>query len=347
VDKLLQDETTAALIKQLNRSFTPPSRPFKRLSYVDAIAWLNEHGIQHDADDAEGNVIKDAEGKPVQVDHAVGDDIAEAAERKMTDIIGTPVFLHGFPAELKAFYMKKAKVPAGSDASHPVITESCDLLMPGVGEIVGGSMRISDIDELLAAYKREGIDPAPYYWFTDQRKYGTCEHGGYGLGVEVCLFFKTVCLRPHAQSSFHLRRVVPIIIVIVIISSDSWRGWRTGTPLGNAPCIPGPYPFFDGPVRSLAQCATQVAGARDPLRGEFAFVRMGIDGLENAVSVAGMTPLCLVIRVFDILMLDGDVILILAAGRCRGFNWFTRSVVWNRTKSSVFWRIYSHLKMAS
>ena len=47
-------------------------------------------------------------------------------------------------------------------------------------------MRISDQDELLAAYKREGIDAASYYWFTDQRKYGTCEHGGYGLGVEVC-----------------------------------------------------------------------------------------------------------------------------------------------------------------
>ena len=160
-----------------------------RLSYVDAIKWLNEHDIKHEAEDAQGNVIKDEQGNPVMVEHKVGDDIAEAAERRMTDILAVPVFLYGFPAELKAFYMKKMPPKEGAPAGGPVFTESCDLLMPGVGEIVGGSMRIADEAELLAAYKREGIDAAPYYWFTDQRKYGTCEHGGYGLGVEVCFVY--------------------------------------------------------------------------------------------------------------------------------------------------------------
>jgi len=185
IDKLLADPASAALIKSLNPNFTAPARPFKRMSYSEAIAWLNEHGIQHEVEDADGNTKKDAEGKPVMVPHAIGDDIAEAAERQMTDIIGTPIFLYGFPAELKAFYMQR--MPRKEGETGPVFTESCDLLMPGVGEIVGGSMRIADIQELLAAYAKEGIDPAPYYWFTDQRKYGTCQHGGYGLGVERIL----------------------------------------------------------------------------------------------------------------------------------------------------------------
>lgn len=119
VDYLLADPRLAALLKSLHPEFKPPSRPFLRMSYKDAIKYLNEHGIQH-KDDETGKMV----------DHVVGDDIAEAAERQMTDQLGVPMFLYGFPKEIKAFYMKK--IP-GDEA----FTESCDLLMPNVGEIVG------------------------------------------------------------------------------------------------------------------------------------------------------------------------------------------------------------------
>ena len=148
IDTVLSHPPTAALVASLNKDFQRPERPFKRMRYADAIDWLREHDIPNE------------EGQP----HTFGDDIAEAAERKMTDIINRPIFLTHFPVEIKAFYMKK-------DPSDTRVTESVDCLMPGVGEIVGGSMRMDDYDELLAAYKREGIDPEPYYWYTDQRKY--------------------------------------------------------------------------------------------------------------------------------------------------------------------------------
>ncbi|KAK5077957.1 asparagine--tRNA ligase [Lithohypha guttulata] len=157
VDLILADPVTAAYVKDLNSKFQPPSRPFKRMKYADAIEWLNEHKIDFDDDELPED---DPQRKRP---HRFGDDIAEAAERKMTDILNVPIFLTHFPAEIKAFYMSR-------DPADRRVTESVDVLMPNVGEIVGGSMRISDYDELMAAYKRVEIDATPYYWYTDQRK---------------------------------------------------------------------------------------------------------------------------------------------------------------------------------
>lgn len=132
----MENPATAALILQLNPNFVAPDRPFIRHSYADAIDWLNEHGILRQEEDEQGLGVVDQSGKPVMVPHKLGDDIAEAAERQMTDIIGKPVFLFGFPAELKSFYMKKIRGSGGSKGGYS-FTESCDLLMPNVGEIVG------------------------------------------------------------------------------------------------------------------------------------------------------------------------------------------------------------------
>lgn len=161
---VLEDPVAGPLVKKLNPNFEAPSAPFKRMTYREALEWLNDHGIPNE----EGEKFK------------FGDDIAEAAERKMTDTLNVPILLTRFPVEIKSFYMKKC-------VDDPLVTESVDVLMPNVGEVTGGSMRIDDYDELVAAIKRENLDLDAYYWFVDQRKYGTCPHGGYGLGTERIL----------------------------------------------------------------------------------------------------------------------------------------------------------------
>lgn len=180
IDSVFANPESAKLLAELNPGFKPPKRPFRRMDYGDAIKWLKENNITKE----DGSFYE------------FGEDIPEAPERKMVDTINEPILLTRFPAEIKSFYMKRC-------SEDRRLTESVDVLMPNVGEIVGGSMRISDLQELMEGYSREGISPEPYYWFTDQRKYGTCEHGGFGLGLERFLAWmlnrysvREVCLYP-------------------------------------------------------------------------------------------------------------------------------------------------------
>lgn len=170
----------ASVFDPANFKFTP-NRPFRRLRYADAIKFCNENGI-----------LNTETGKPFEF----GEDITDQPERAMVAKLGEFVFMTHFPAEMKSFYMQR-------DPVDNTLTESVDVLGPGIGEIVGGSMRMYNYDELMEAYKREGLDPSTYYWYTDQRRYGGAPHGGFGLGVERLLVWmldldsvKDACLFP-------------------------------------------------------------------------------------------------------------------------------------------------------
>jgi len=168
------------MILELNPDVKIPKAPFKRMSYAEGIEWLKEHDYKKD----DGTYYE------------FGEDIPEAPERFMTDTIGECIMFHSFPANIKSFYMPRRK-----DDNR--LTESVDILIPNVGEIVGGSMRSWSYEALMEGFKREGIDPSPYYWYLDQRKFGSCPHGGYGLGLQRILTWLTgryhirdVCLYP-------------------------------------------------------------------------------------------------------------------------------------------------------
>jgi asparaginyl-tRNA synthetase len=114
-----------------------------------------------------------------------GDDITDKEERELVEQLGgVPVFLTHFPRDMKAFYMRP-------DPKQPKTVLAADLLLPGVGETIGGSERIFEEKQLLESLKLFKLAKKDYGWYLDLTKFGPVPHSGFGLGIERLLMFLT------------------------------------------------------------------------------------------------------------------------------------------------------------
>jgi asparaginyl-tRNA synthetase len=118
-------------------------------------------------------------------------DLSRDHERYITDVLfdSTPVFVRKYPAKIKAFYMPKTNSPLNSDEVERV--DNFDMLMPGIGEVIGGSMREMDHDTLLNRMVESNIDPKPLDFYLETRRHGTVPHGGSGIGLDRLMIFLT------------------------------------------------------------------------------------------------------------------------------------------------------------
>ena len=123
-------------------------------------------------------------GKEFQFPVSWGMDLQTEHERYLTEeIFKKPVFVTDYPKDIKAFYMRL------NDDGRTVA--ACDLLVPGVGEIIGGSQREERLEVLRERMDQMGLDEKDYWWYLDLRKYGGVKHAGYGLGFERILMYIT------------------------------------------------------------------------------------------------------------------------------------------------------------
>lgn len=139
---------------------------FARLSYTDAVKELEK--------------VNDKFEFPVHF----GTDLQTEHERYLSEkLFGKPVFVTDYPKDIKAFYMK-----LNEDGKT---VAACDLLVPGIGEIIGGSQREDDFEKLSSRLKELGLSEKDYSWYMDLRKYGSCPHSGFGLGFERMMMYLT------------------------------------------------------------------------------------------------------------------------------------------------------------
>lgn len=151
------------LLERLNHVITSD---FVRIPYTNAVKELEKHNDKFE--------YKVSWGVDLQTEH----------ERYLCEkIFKKPVFVTDYPMDIKAFYMKQN--PDGKTVA------ASDLLVPGIGEIIGGSQREEDYDKLINRMKELNMPLENYEWYLDLRKYGSCVHSGFGLGFERAIMYLT------------------------------------------------------------------------------------------------------------------------------------------------------------
>jgi len=157
-------------LKSLGRDTTNLEKikpPFLRISYDEATDILK--GICNETDDPE---------KKEQLAFEWGMDFGSPHETELTNHYDRPVFVYGYPTQVKAFYMEPWP-------GRPEVCKSVDLLAPeGYGEITGGSERISSYDILTDRLKQYGLPPEAFKWYLELRQFGSVPHSGFGMGLE-------------------------------------------------------------------------------------------------------------------------------------------------------------------
>lgn len=152
--------------------------PFPRITYDDAIKFLNENG--HEI--------------------AWGEDFGAPHETAIAEAHDKPVFITHYPASFKAFYMKP-------DPNRPEVVLCADMIAPeGYGEIIGGSQRIDDPALLEARFKEHNLSLETYKWYMDLRTYGSVPHSGFGLGLERTVAW--ICGLDHVRETIPFPRTL-------------------------------------------------------------------------------------------------------------------------------------------
>ncbi|TYP77715.1 asparagine--tRNA ligase [Paenibacillus methanolicus] len=152
--------------------------PFPRITYDDAIKFLNEQGF----------------------DIPWGEDFGAPHETAIAENYDKPVFITHYPASFKAFYMKP-------DPNRPEVVLCADMIAPeGYGEIIGGSQRIDDPELLAERFKEHELSEEAYQWYLDLRKYGSVPHSGFGLGLERTVAW--ICGLDHVRETIPFPRML-------------------------------------------------------------------------------------------------------------------------------------------